>query len=184
VHRADVPILDLPSIPTDRPSVGISACLTGRPVYQDGSPQRPGPGLDWLGARFRLVPICPEVTAGFGTPHPPIHLVGGDGSAVLAGRGRVHSHRWGDVTTRLLARAYRSLQDLEEAGVDGLVLRELSPSCGVSRTSIRGHGRVAEGSGVFAALARSLRIPIVPEGALASPLRRQEFADRVYLVRY
>src|SRR5437763_17149948 len=60
---------------TDRPRVGISACLLGERVRYDGGDRRHAWLVDELGPRVEWVPVCPEVEAGFGTPREPMALV-------------------------------------------------------------------------------------------------------------
>jgi uncharacterized protein YbbK (DUF523 family) len=56
-------------------SVGISSCLLGEEVRFDGGHKRDAYVNGTLSEYFELVPVCPEVAIGLGTPREPIRLV-------------------------------------------------------------------------------------------------------------
>jgi uncharacterized protein YbbK (DUF523 family) len=142
--------------------VVVSACLLGERVRWDGG--------DKLDARVvtetteaaregRLLPLCPEVLAGFGCPRPPIHFVTGHGGAEPF---RAEDDRGADVTAALASGADRAVRLLERATRDPgrsasgsapvsvqAILKEGSPSCGC--TEVHGPGGRIEGRGCFAA---------------------------------
>jgi uncharacterized protein YbbK (DUF523 family) len=112
----------------------ISACLLGRKVRYDGSDKLSGsPALSRWQAEGRLVPLCPEVAAGFPTPRPPAEIVGGgDGSAVLTGAAEVVEDN-GRRVTDLYLEAGRIAVDLAlREGCRFALLTDGSPSCGSS----------------------------------------------------
>lgn len=63
---------------------GISACLLGERVRFDGGNKHDRFVIGVLGHQFQLVPFCPEVAIGLGTPREPIRRVG-DASHGLCG---------------------------------------------------------------------------------------------------
>jgi uncharacterized protein YbbK (DUF523 family) len=125
---------------SDRPRVGVSACLLGERVRYDGRDKRHAWLVDVLGPRVEWVPVCPEVEAGFGTPREPMNLARtrdhrlvlvtstaspGDGSAV-AGEPRE------DLTAALARTSADRVETLASNGLDGYVLKAGSPSCGLA----------------------------------------------------
>jgi len=150
---------------SDRPRVGISACLLGEPVRYDGRHKRDGWLVDVFGPQVEWVSVCPEVEAGFGTPREPMELVhDADGRTVLMTTATKRN-----VTNVLQRYADRRVEELAHADLDGYVLKADSPSCGL------------EGPGLFAAVltARMPDLPIVDERQLNDEDTRQRFADGV-----
>ena len=107
----------------------VSRCLLGEPCRYDGRSKPLPPGA--LPAGATVVPVCPELEAGFGCPREPIELVGADPEEPPRVLG-VTSRR--DVTDAL-RRASESLADRLAAKdanpPDAFVLKERSPSCGL-----------------------------------------------------
>jgi len=65
----------MPPIPHERPRLGISACLLGRPVRFDGSHKRDPFPVESLGPFVDWVPVCPEVESGLDSPRESMRLV-------------------------------------------------------------------------------------------------------------
>ena len=59
---------------SDRPWLGISACLCGQAVRYDGRDKHAEFIARVLPRHFDLVVICPEVSAGLSIPRPPMQL--------------------------------------------------------------------------------------------------------------
>ena len=55
--------------------VGVNNCLLGAEVRFDGGHKRDAYINGTLSKWFELVPVCPEVAIGLGTPREPIRLV-------------------------------------------------------------------------------------------------------------
>src|SRR5882672_8608527 len=55
--------------------VGVSSCLLGNQVRFDGGHKRNDFILNTLGQFVELVPVCPEVEIGLGTPRETLRLV-------------------------------------------------------------------------------------------------------------
>ena len=150
---------------SNRPRVGISACLLGEPVRYDGRHKRDSWLVEVLGEEVDWIPVCPEVEAGFGTPREPMHLVddGAGGHALTTTETRR------DLTHIMQQYTDRRVAELAGAELDGYVVKADSPSCGL------------EGPGLFAAalLARLPTLPIVDERALSGAREREAFASRV-----
>lgn len=162
-----------------RLKLGISACLLGERVRYNGGHKRSTLCSDILAEHFELIPVCPEMGAGLGTPRPPIRLVGDP----LSPRAQVPQEDDRDLTAALQAQAVRAaaLPDL-----NGFVLMHKSPSCGLHRVKLyRENGHLAEAAsrGVFAAALHTLRpdLPLEDEGRLHDPVLRENFLNRVFV---
>ncbi len=115
----------------------ISACLLGRPVRYNGTSKTcDSPDIIGRWSREgRLVPLCPEVAAGFSTPRPPAEIVSelrGDGAAVLAGAAWVMDSAGVDVTDLFVKGAGQAVEMAQRFGCRHAVLTDGSPSCGSS----------------------------------------------------
>jgi uncharacterized protein YbbK (DUF523 family) len=136
--------------PPGRPLL-VSACLLGLATRYDGS-HRLCPDLLSMAHACTLIPVCPEQLGGLPTPRPPAEVASGTGADVLDGAARVVDSTGADVTDRYLRGAELAARIAELTGARSAVLKEGSPSCGVSR--IRRDGADAPGEGVAAALLR------------------------------
>ena len=140
--------------------VVVSACLLGERVRYDG-----GDKLDQnVVARTQgrsILPLCPEMLAGLGTPRPAIHFAKGDGAALLEGQGAALAvdEQGRDAGAALLRGAAWAAELAALAGARRAILKERSPSCGLLQIhSARG---IAPGRGCFAA--RLVRAGLVVE---------------------
>ena len=159
--------------------VGISACLFGEPVRYNGAHKKNDRLIDVLGSRFQLVPICPEVEMGLGTPREPMNLyrIGGSHRMIT-----VHSRV--DHSDAMQAWAARRLDELASQDLSGFVLKKDSPSCGVHATptyDADGGGLQRNGRGLFAAalIDRFPQLPVDDEFALSDPEALRKFIERV-----
>src|SRR5262249_5989000 len=59
---------------SDRPRIGVSACLLGKRARSDGRDKRAAWLVEILGPQVEWVAVCPEVEAGLGTPREPMNL--------------------------------------------------------------------------------------------------------------
>ncbi len=160
--------------------VGVSACLLGERVRWDGDHKRERWVAEVLGSLVEIVPVCPEVELGLGTPRPPIRL-----EADGRGGTRLREPSTGrDLTGPMARYAARRITALLRAGLDGYVLKTRSPSCGPGGVKVvpAGGGRArATGRGAFAAalLRRIPSLPVEDEESLRDPQVREEFLARV-----
>lgn len=130
----------------ETPTILVSACLLGRRVRYDGDANRiENDALERWRRQGWVVPFCPEVAGGLGTPRPPAEIEaqsneeeGGaepederwDGHAVLDGRARVVTESGEDVTDHFVAGAVGALEAARTSGAVMAILKEGSPSCG------------------------------------------------------
>jgi len=162
-----------------KPRVGVSACLLGQAVRYNGGHKRDALLTEALGPHVEWIPVCPEVELGMGTPRPPIRLERQDGREIRL----VMPSTGGDYTDAMRAFAGRRVETLTEMGLDGYVLKQGSPSCGMERVEVHGAGAPSQdGRGLFAEvlIARLPRLPVEEEGRLRDPLLRESFLARVF----
>jgi uncharacterized protein YbbK (DUF523 family) len=174
---------------SDRPRLGISACLLGEPVRYNAGHKRDGWLVEVLGPLVEWVAVCPEVEAGFGTPRETMQLARTDAGGVALVTTDTHH----DVTETMRRFVNQRIDELALANLDGYVFKADSPSCGVdgvpivpSRSQAMASGGVmpsalSMGRGLFAAalMARLPDLPVADERHLADPDARQQFVDRV-----
>jgi uncharacterized protein YbbK (DUF523 family) len=133
--------------------VAVSSCLLGAPVRYDGRDKKSGhPILQrWLD-EGRVIPVCPEMLGGLGTPRPP---------AEIDGQGRVVTPDGADVTAAFEAGA----RAVAEHGTIVAVLKDGSPSCGSSFVydGTFSKTRVEGGTGVTAAMLRARGVAVFSE---------------------
>lgn len=145
----------------------VSACLLGERVRYDGGDCRQGGLLQQWQHEGRVIPFCPEVAGGLPVPRPPAELVLGDAEFVLRGCGRVETEAGIDVTDAFLDGAERALAECMRHRIRIAVLKEGSPSCGVSRINNgRFCGKKIDGLGVTARLLQRHGIRIFSEQQL------------------
>ena len=170
---------------SDRPRIGVSACLLGERVRYDGGEKRDAWLTDVLGRRVEWVPVCPEVEAGLGTPREPMNLGRDAGGRVVLLTDRVRD----DLTATISEYSALRVERLAASQLDGYVLKAGSPSCGLDvpiRPALSGPAcaSTAEpgGRGLFAAaLTRRLPdLPVADERQLADPDLRESFVARVF----
>jgi uncharacterized protein YbbK (DUF523 family) len=151
------------------PAILVSACLVGEPTRHDGAAAVcEAPQLARWRAEGRLVPCCPEVEAGCQIPRPPAEIEPGAGGVeVLEGRARIRDRRGTDVTSSYTRGAELALLRARAAGARLAILKDRSPSCGV--TCIHDGtfgGRITAGRGVAAVRLERHGIRVFSEGQL------------------
>ena len=165
----------------ERIGLGISSCLLGATVRYDGGHKRDAYVTGTLSKYFDLVPVCPEVAIGLGTPRPPLRLVR-SGEEIRV-RGVADPGR--DVSDPL--RDYGRAMAARLDGISGYVFKRGSPSCGMERVKVYGgKGRPAgRGAGAYAVAFMAARplLPCEEEGRLGDPGRRENFFERVFVFR-
>ena len=128
----------------------VSACLLGVKCRYDGKSKAHSlPDLQLV------LPVCPEIMAGFGVPRPAIER-GEDGRVRVLDTGV-------DVSEPLIAAAESIVALAQSHGVRRAILKEGSPSCG-SRELRRG-GAIVPGQGVLAERLRAANIVVESEAA-------------------
>lgn len=161
------------------PTVFVSACLTSAPCRWDGD-RISSPFISRLKKRTRLVPVCPEVEIGLGTPRSKIQLVRSGRSAVL------YQPDSGKSFTRQITELAKK-QAAMLADVDGMIFKSKSPSCGLTGVKLFDSKKAdakfkREGTGIFAAEMKRLLpgLPMVDEAALEEIDTRERFLTAIF----
>jgi len=174
-----------PSSACFRAAVAVSACLTGQPVRYDGRDQSHAQVRSRLDETLRLVPVCPEVGAGFGVPRPPVQLVATDSRTTPRALGRDDPSL--DVSDDLRREALLNARRLiREQRLCGYLWKSRSPSCGFNSTPVYDHSgrQIGLGSGIQAALFQKYLpwLAFCEETALQTPRDASAFIWRCRLV--
>jgi uncharacterized protein YbbK (DUF523 family) len=135
----------------------VSGCLLGIGCRYDGGTSA-SPGMIRFASSANLIPICPEQLGGLSTPRPSANIAGGDGDDVLSGYARVINKEGEDVTDAYKRGAEESLRLARLMGTGIALLRENSPSCGLSTPYCE--TKTGFGRGVTAALLHSSGIRV------------------------
>lgn len=163
--------------PSNRPRVGVSACLLGERVRYDGAHKLAAHLVAGLGQKVEWVAVCPEVEAGFGVPRPAMQLEQQAGGVRLIA---IESKR--DHSERMRQLAATRVRELLALPVSGYVLKTRSPSCGLHSVPLHGQGGGSQlGRGLFAEtlIAACPDLPVADEEELADAERCADFLARV-----
>ena len=163
----------------DKPiRLGVSSCLLGAKVRYDGGHKRNQYVTDVLGEWFEWVLVCPEFDIGLGVPRPTIQLESSDPEPQL-----IEPISGEVLTERMESYARDKVDQLRKAGLDGFILKEASPSCGVEGVRVFGQHEWPEqnGTGIFARILIRLwpGLPVAEEKWFEDPDRRNKFFERV-----
>lgn len=161
-----------------RPRLVVSKCLGFDHCRYDGS-IIPDPVVKSLQEWVEFVPVCPELELGLGAPRPPVRLVHIDEGVHLLqpATGR-------DLTEAMQAFAASFLDALPP--VDGFLLKNRSPSCGIKDVKVyglTGKGPKAAGRpGMFGQAVRERfpDLPVEDEGRLNNRALREHFFTAVF----
>ncbi len=167
----------------DSIKIGVSSCLLGNKVrYNEGDARDPFI-TDTFGQYVTFVPVCPEVECGLETPRPAMHLQGDI----------VNPRLWvtqtgEDFTDQVVNWAQGRLEELAGKELCGFIFKKNSPSSGWGQVNVfnaKGQ-RVQKGSGVFAGMfvKRFPLIPVEEEGRLSDPKLRENFIERIFILRH
>ncbi len=162
--------------------LGVSSCLLGNEVRFDGGHKRDRFVTDLLGRFFDWVPVCPEVEVGMGTPRPALRLVRDeDGVRMVEIKSKL------DHTRSMEKYSARRVRGLGALDLSGYILKNNSPSCGMTRVKVYGEASMPrkDGVGLFAdALLKAYpSLPVEDEGRLNDAKLRENFIERVFAYR-
>ncbi len=160
------------------PVVVTSRCLGFEACRYDGTVV-PFPWAERWQGYVRFESICPEMGMGLAAPRPAMRLV-----QRLDGPRLMVRESGEDLTDRMSAFTRAWLDDLPQ--VDGFILKEKSPSCGLRQTkrfqSLQDTEPIGRGAGLFAeaATTRHFLKPVADETALDDPAVRGVFLMRLF----
>jgi len=161
-----------------KPIVVLSRCLELEPVRYNGQ-VIPYDFVRDLEPWVRYVPVCPELEIGLGVPRDPIRIVAVDGEARL-----LQPDTGRDVTEAMAGFADDFLSRLGD--VDGFLLKNRSPSCGISDVKIyQGLDKSASstrGAGFFGGAVQECHpgLAIEDEGRLRNYRIREHFLTKLF----
>lgn len=161
-----------------KPVVVLSKCLEFAPCRYNGAiiPDR---FVKRLEPHVTFVPVCPEVEIGLGIPRDPIRIVSENGALHL-----LQPATGKDLSEKMRRFSNRFLTSLDE--VDGFILKNRSPSCGIKDvklfTRVDAEIPVGKEAGFFAAevLERFPGLAIEDEGRLNHPKIRDHFLTKLF----
>ncbi len=161
------------------PTIGIGACLVGKPVRYNGESKRKNPHIEGLGEHVTLRSFCPEMGIGMTVPREPVRLVGDLGLERLMDSA-TQTHDYTEPMQEYAANVLKTAPELS-----GYILVKASPSCGydrVKRYNTKGNAVLNDSMGIFAAELRKLDplLPLEEDGRLHDAGLRENFVTRVY----
>lgn len=109
----------------------ISACLLGMRCRYDGGNSLCSDLVKFVASAY-FIPFCPEQSGGLPTPRLPANIMGGDGHDVISGKARLINSAGEDVTASFSKGAEHALRLCRLAGVSMVIMKDKSPSCGLS----------------------------------------------------
>lgn len=163
-----------------RPKLGISACVAGESVRFNGGPATQAWITETLAPYVDLVPVCPEVAMGLGVPREAMRLVRG----TVKGEVRLETSRTQKDLTELAETTVARLVASLPAELEGFILMNRSPTCGLERVKVYGTKGIPEhdGTGLFAKALRAARpdLLLIEAGRLTDQPQRDAFLARLY----
>ncbi len=156
--------------------IAISSCLLGEDVRYDRGNKYTPYIVEKLLTHIDVIPVCPEVAIGLGTPRPPIQLVSRDNHIRAVG---VDNPKL-DVTT--LLRDFSNQFYAQTDFLCGYIFKSRSPSCGVLDTRISTADGETLGTGIFSnqIIQAAPHLPVIDETRLESKDLRDNFLERAF----
>ncbi|MEP3245250.1 MAG: DUF523 domain-containing protein [Sneathiella sp.] len=147
----------------------ISSCLLGQKVRYNGTSKLDHHSvLQVWQQEGRLVPLCPELAAGFQVPRPAAEIAQGkSGDDVLLGKAKIIEETGRDVTELYQEAARQALILAQRENCQYAILTDGSPSCGV-RFIYDGNfaGNRHSGRGITTALLEKNGIRVLSEAEI------------------
>lgn len=161
-----------------KPKLGISACLTGEPVRFNGGHKRDQWLMSQVGPIVEWTPVCPELQMGLGAPRESMRLVRSTDGIRLIGNKTQQDY------TELAQTAAATILKRLPADLDGFILKNGSPSCGVERVKVydKNGSPFPVGQGFFAQALQVAypNLPIIEEGRLHNQHFREHYFTQVF----
>lgn len=156
----------------------VSKCLLGINCKYSGGNNKNEQVISFLAGK-NIIPVCPEELGGLSTPRLPAEITGGNGFDVLSGQAQVKSSNGRNITRQFLQGASEVKKLVLKYNVTMAVMKERSPSCGVTEIYNGTFSRITgPGPGVCTALLKSFGIPVVSETTLPKkPLNKKANQD-------
>ncbi len=161
-----------------RPHVVVSRCLGFDHCRYNGLTIR-SDAVDAMVPHVDFIPVCPEVEVGLGIPRDPVRILRQDGVDRL-----VQPSTGRDVTDDMHRFSGSFLGSLEV--VDGFILKNRSPSCGITDVKVYARAEKAPAIGRTAGmfgrevLGRFGDLPVEDEGRITNFRIREHFLTTVF----
>ena len=168
-----------------QPKVAVSACLVGHQVRHDGRMWDSGLLIPELNSFVEIIPFCPEVEIGLGTPRPATRLVNRNGNTRLECTSK--SNR--DLTQEMVKFAQLKSDFFISIQVSGIIFKQSSTSCGIDHVVVHHTDGVVDsqlnGQGMFTKIFTTLYpyIPVIDEGKLEKSSLAKNFLSRVEMMQ-
>lgn len=151
--------------------IGVSACLLGIDCKYNGKNNKNESVLEYV-KDMECIEICPESYGGLPTPRVPSEIEEGkSGEDFIKDKENFHvySKEAVDVTDEFIRGAKIALEKLKSKGVEEVIMKESSPSCGVNKIYTgKFDGGKKNGMGVTAALFKENGIKMLSEKDIES----------------
>ncbi len=114
-------------------NIFISACLAGKPTRYDGKSNKiDNDFFKKISAKYNIFPFCPETAGGLGIPRSPCEIVKRFDTDNIYKRYIIKDKNNDDFTNYFIKGALLSLEYAKKRDIKFAILKEGSPSCGVS----------------------------------------------------
>ena len=162
----------------EKPRIVSSKCIEFAPCRYNGLMVKSSI-VEKLKDYAEFLPVCPEVDIGLGVPRDPIRVVESGGQLELfqPSSGKIFTEEMKQFSESFLG----SISD-----VDGFLLKNKSPSCGVKAINIypsfENSRPRKDGTGLFAANVSKYfpKLPLEDEGRLRNLVIRENFLTRIF----
>lgn len=161
-----------------KPVVVLSKCLEFAPCRYNGA-MIPDRFVKQLEPHVTFLPVCPEVEIGLGVPRDSVRIISENGELYL-----LQPATGMDLSEKMRRFSNRLLASLDE--VDGFILKNRSPSCGIKDVKhfpkVDAEIPLGKGAGFFAGevLERFPGLAIEDEGRLNHPKIRDHFLTKLF----
>lgn len=165
----------------DKPLIGISSCLLGNKVRYDSGHKQDRYIIETLGQFAEFYPVCPEVECGMPIPREAMRLEQhGDAIRLMTNKTAI------DKTDQMQEWTRNKIPELKALKLCGFIFKAKSPSSGLHRVKVYHKGIPQNiGRGIFAqAVTDSMPLlPVEDEGRLHDPQLRENFIERVFIIK-
>ena len=169
----------------EKPKIVISKCLAKARCRYDGATVN-SDLVDGLAPFVEYVTVCPEMGIGLPVPREALRIIRNNQDQDRL----VFSISGTDKTNEMLSFAKDFLGKLDEKDIDGFILKNRSPSCGINDVKVyKGTGKSmmipGKTTGMFGRTVQMLfpHIPLENEGRLLNYNIREHFMIKVFMMR-
>ena len=169
----------------EKPKIVISKCLGNAHCRYDGGTVN-SDLVDGLAPYVEYISVCPEMGIGLPVPREALRIIRNNQDQDRL----VFSISGTDKTNEMLSFAKDFLGKLDENDIDGFILKNRSPSCGINDVKIykdTGKSTIIPGktTGMFGRTVQMIfpHIPLENEGRLLNYNIREHFMIKVFMMR-